>query len=78
MTTLLFRDGGYDVLTSGWSAAAKGEGKVVVCYTWSSTGGTGFLSSATGVSKKVFAMRFDEFQQRVGGREHIIDLRNVS
>ena len=67
MTTLIFRDKGWDVVTNAWTVASKDNGNsVTVCYVWA---GPNFASAGA-----TLPISLSQFLQRIA-KGGIVDLR---
>jgi hypothetical protein len=67
MTTLVFRDDVWDVVTNAWTVASKDEGSyVTLCYTWA--------VSQMGATRTTLPMTMPEFLQRIA-KGGVVDLR---
>lgn len=73
MTTLIFFDRGYEVMTAAWTAAACPGKKVRICYAWGADG-ISWASSATGISAVDLDIDMDEFRRKVADKG-LVDLR---
>jgi hypothetical protein len=75
MTTLIFKDGGYTVVTSSWTASSKTNKGTVICYLWAE-GSFGWTAHSTGVSRIEFEnLDIRELTDAVAGGTFSIDLR---
>jgi hypothetical protein len=71
---LSFNDGGWDVLTAAWSAAATPEAQITtICYQWGADGFS-LISSATGISRIYVTLSMPEFAKLVAA-VGVVDLR---
>jgi len=66
MTTLVFRDKGWDVVTSSWTAATKDQDNITICYTWP--------IYQSGSARTTLQISMAEFLRRIG-EGSIVDLR---
>lgn len=73
MTMLLLNYGKWEILTHGWTAAAKPGRVVEICYTWG-LGTIGVFDSSTGVERVSLNIDMPDFLKLIqtGG---IVDLR---
>ena len=74
MPVLIFEDRGLVVATAAWSATAKPDQKVELCYQWSDQ----WLSqsdSASGNMRCTLDIRMDDFIKIVGQGSVVIDFR---
>ncbi len=66
MTSLLIEDGGWNVMTTAWTAAAKpNRSQTEICYAWSSMSGMGFTENSTGVTRMTLNIPFNIFAAHV-------------
>jgi len=75
MTTLIFNDRGWTVATAAWSAAAKKNGDVRICYAWGADG-ISWAQSATGISSVEIEVTMDALVLALDGRP-VVDLRQL-
>ncbi len=74
---LLFRDRGWDVMTSSWTVGAKSDKEVVLVYTWGGDG-IGWSQSSVSTAQIKLAMSFSDFMDRVASAAGgIVDLRKL-
>ena len=73
MTTLVFKDKKWTVVTSAWTAGAKGESKVRLNYLW---GAQGFSDLNTGVYEIELPMTINEFLLRIADKT-FVDLTHL-
>jgi hypothetical protein len=76
MTTLIFNDRGWTVATAAWSAGAKGDHDVRICYAWGADG-VSWFDSATGIASVDIHIGIEAFIAALDGRA-IIDLRTLT
>jgi hypothetical protein len=62
-TTIVFRHNSWDVATTAWTAASKGD-KTILCYLWGPDG-FGWTENATGTASITFKMPLTEFCRQV-------------
>jgi hypothetical protein len=69
MMNLYIRHDGWEVLTSSWTAAAKGDKNVTLCYVWSSLDGVSFFGAGgTGVAQVDLTCSMSEFLRQLSLR----------
>jgi hypothetical protein len=59
--TLRIKHDTWEVVTSSWTVAAKLGKTVVLCYSWSSMDGMGFLDQSTGVAQTELNLTMPQF-----------------
>ena len=75
MTVLIFNDRGWQVATAAWSAGAKGEKAITICYQWGADG-TSLFDGATGNARCELEMTMAEFINRLRRpADGVVDLR---
>jgi hypothetical protein len=74
MTTLIFMDRGWTVMTSAWSAGSKNDKTTTLVYVWGADGES-WSDSATGDASCTLEMPIKEFIGRVQAAGPICDLR---
>lgn len=77
MTTLTFRDRGYEVVTSSWSISTKSNSKLGIDIVYiCGADGISFFQGATGTARCSLPFSFDEFIQLIKGNS-FVDLRAI-
>jgi hypothetical protein len=75
MTVLIFNDRGWQVATAAWSAGAKGEKAVTICYQWGADG-ISLANGAIGNARCELDMTMAEFINRLRRpADGVVDLR---
>lgn len=79
MTVLMFMHGGWEVVTSAWTVAAKDRPNeaITICYPWSSSSGFGWMDNSTGVARVELAITLTDFYNLLARSGAVLDLRDL-
>ena len=74
MTTIVFEDGDWTIMSSSWTAGSEEPGQTLLCYTWGAS--IGWTPSSTGSARLALPIDMETFLGLIARGGPVVDLRD--